>query len=1435
MLRRIKRKIEQKKAKTEKKVKKWRDQRRRILFESLESRVLLSADLGLDEQGQQVDAALVEESQPAIVAVDLQFQDLQAAQPPVEQQPVSDPFANPEAVSAPTDPSADPTTVASDPQLAAQQQAALEYLAAQQYHHDIVIVDPQVPDYQELIESLLDGEAELDLPIGTSSQPKSSDAELGPLFADAGQAEQVERQSETATETFTIGERELVLERTTVVSKDRSVDIYVLSAEFDGIDQVSSILEQYQNVTAVHILSHGSSGALTLGSGRIERDQLEKRKKKVGLWGEALRDGGDILLYGCEVAAGEAGTAFVESLAELAGVDVAASTDTTGASELGGDWVLEYASGVIESAALFTPEALTDYAQLLAVGPDIEGDDSANTLKSTTFDEALIGKNANDSYIFDDNWGADTITEEATGGTADVVDFSRVDANLLIEVDTGGKLKQVTQVGSTTNKLTGGKLTNIEIVRGGINKVDTATPANSTWTTLDFSGYSGTEELTFTISGNGATAKVVVKSGTTVLLTAERVSNIIGRDNAIDHFIFEKNSSLAGWIDGGTETGSNYNIVEFKSKVEGFDLSTPTTGNAGFFSESTTIAKGVKNISQYIGSTSADEISGGAGTQVIDGGKNDDRLGGGAGDDTLTGGAGDDTFVFNDGWGKETIIEAASGGTDTLDFSAATSNLIFEYNLDSSVTVDDGTSVNMIYRDTSKTVEGVENVEQVTGGTKVNAITFFTMPANFTFDASAGTSAILNLSHISSTSGLAATQEMVVTIAPVPSSDTDHLGAANMVTVEIVNKADGKTVSGKKIVAFNIFNIVGADGDVRYVYKDGAYLPQIESADPGSTTQTNILDYSSYGSGAVLNLGSTAQIIDPAVSIQKSVTGSTGQSEVQTLTLPADVASGSFELSYKNSSKKIEYSSDDAVFKTNLENALNGKILGLTKRTDITVAKVGGLWEITFPVTDDQQTNPETLQVTGSSLLKADGSVCATPTIAVTTNAVGPVDEVYLVSHDGQSGSFLLTVTISGTDYTLNPLNFDARADRTFLSTPTSTELATSVEDCLEALKIGTDYPLKGKVEVTGSGTADNPWKIVVNKSTGISDLKVLPANDLLKLNGLVSVAPDTTLGNKSQDFMLQGYGSFKLYYGSESVLLTRTTATTDADLANTIKTQLASIVTKTAADPTVISVVKDPVDPVWTVNFSDRQVRLLRAEAVDLEADSLTFAATSKSGLQSIDRLNKVVGSSGSKLTDYIFTNDANLAVDAGTGADVIRIVDTTAGAAYSLTGGSDSDQLIGNAGQDTLLGADGQDYLEGGTNNDILDGGSDHDMLIAGSGEYYLDGGSGEDYLDGGADNDLLLGGSGRDILIGDSGNDMLAGMQDPDKYVFDDGWGHDTIIGEDGNSITSPIHRYQDLTDNTLDFSQVGNAMSYVISDGMLYATTETGAITYEISQD
>ncbi|MFZ4550972.1 MAG: VCBS domain-containing protein [Aquabacterium sp.] len=132
------------------------------------------------------------------------------------------------------------------------------------------------------------------------------------------------------------------------------VDVVVLDAETDGVAQIANWLAQYQDqpLRAVHLLTHGADGEIQLGDTLLNNESLGAYAETLARWANGLTDAADVLIYGCDVAAGATGESFVARLSELTGADVAASSDRTGASDLGGDWLLERSTGVIDAVAL---------------------------------------------------------------------------------------------------------------------------------------------------------------------------------------------------------------------------------------------------------------------------------------------------------------------------------------------------------------------------------------------------------------------------------------------------------------------------------------------------------------------------------------------------------------------------------------------------------------------------------------------------------------------------------------------------------------------------------------------------------------------------------------------------------------------------------------------------------------------------------------------------------------------------------------------------------------------------------------------------------------------------------------------------------------------------------------------------------------------------
>ncbi|PNG47270.1 MULTISPECIES: cadherin-like domain-containing protein [unclassified Variovorax] len=124
-------------------------------------------------------------------------------------------------------------------------------------------------------------------------------------------------------------------------------ELILLDTGSSGVQQLADALAGQTGISALHILSHGSTGEITLGNEQVDAASLERSAEAWRSIGASLGADADILLYGCDVAAD--GAQFSQALASLTGADVASSIDATGAAARGADWTLESATGHIEA------------------------------------------------------------------------------------------------------------------------------------------------------------------------------------------------------------------------------------------------------------------------------------------------------------------------------------------------------------------------------------------------------------------------------------------------------------------------------------------------------------------------------------------------------------------------------------------------------------------------------------------------------------------------------------------------------------------------------------------------------------------------------------------------------------------------------------------------------------------------------------------------------------------------------------------------------------------------------------------------------------------------------------------------------------------------------------------------------------------------------
>lgn len=171
-----------------------------------------------------------------------------------------------------------------------------------------------------------------------------------------------------------------------------TVDAHVLASNASGIDQITDYLKHHPAST-VHIVSHGAPGRLLLGNSELNLDNLDTHTEVLSTWFASAN--ATLLLYGCNVAAGDAGAEFIEKLHTLTGASIAASNSLTGSSTLGGDWKLEVKIGQVKATVPFSPEATQAYTNVLEIKVAVVVQPGDN---STGFIE-IVNQLNNDTYF----------------------------------------------------------------------------------------------------------------------------------------------------------------------------------------------------------------------------------------------------------------------------------------------------------------------------------------------------------------------------------------------------------------------------------------------------------------------------------------------------------------------------------------------------------------------------------------------------------------------------------------------------------------------------------------------------------------------------------------------------------------------------------------------------------------------------------------------------------------------------------------------------------------------------------------------------------------------------------------------------------------------------------------------------------------------------
>ncbi|QDV19553.1 Cadherin domain protein [Gimesia panareensis] len=258
------------------------------------------------------------------------------------------------------------------------------------------------------------------------------------------------------------------------------IEIILLDSEEDGILQISEALEDYVNVDAVHIVSHGTEQSVKLGSTWLSLDNLDRFSESIAGWSDSFTPETDLLFYGCQLAENDSGQELLRQIQELTGADIAASTDDTGAANLGGDWDLEFELGELDTEVIFSSLLQNEWQGLLATETVLD------QFNSQSYGNNDGTQNWNSNWVENDNSGGSQSASNGdvriTGGELRMVGDSGADNSVTREVDLSTAHDATLSFDATSSGTEAGDTFSLQISDDG----------GGSWTVLDvLEDYSG--------------------------------------------------------------------------------------------------------------------------------------------------------------------------------------------------------------------------------------------------------------------------------------------------------------------------------------------------------------------------------------------------------------------------------------------------------------------------------------------------------------------------------------------------------------------------------------------------------------------------------------------------------------------------------------------------------------------------------------------------------------------------------------------------------------------------------------------------------------------------------------------------------------------------------------------------------------------------------
>ncbi|WP_144113871.1 DUF4347 domain-containing protein [Paraburkholderia sp. BCC1886] len=387
----------------------------------------------------------------------------------------------------------------------------------------------------------------------------------------------------------------------------------VLNGTTDGFAQIAGYLQTHKGVDSIQLISHGANGEIQAGSTWLNSSDLSAYSAELTQIGAAMKPGGDFLIYGCDVAQNADGQLLVQQVAALTHLNVAASTDATGATALGGNWTLEYQVGTVHTAVIESAAAEQQFNALLGVTVEnydqaansnfVANNASSFTLDGVTYtmDQAVNSGAFNDSNA---PFGPTNITDSSTDGVLQINYDGSAMTTMSITMASGQKFTLSSFDLDSVNgdlyiEANGDPSTRVQIATATegffTGTVDLSSNANfRNVTSVTFVDLNDSGNLTTSLDNLAYTLSV--PTGPTLTVSSPTTIFTSGDNTASTPVVV--NSSIA-FADTSTTTAQSATISIANFKTGDELLYTPVSGISGVYSNGVLTLTGSATIAQW--------------------------------------------------------------------------------------------------------------------------------------------------------------------------------------------------------------------------------------------------------------------------------------------------------------------------------------------------------------------------------------------------------------------------------------------------------------------------------------------------------------------------------------------------------------------------------------------------------------------------------------------------------------------------------------------------------------------------------------------------------------------------------------------------------------------------------------------------------------------